>query len=169
MAVMSQSGKLYSMNIIDNYSSHVWSIPLHSKSNAFSAFQIWHKAVAVQSGNTLHVIIFDNGKLILKAMEAWCQSLGIDHQRTTLYMFAQNGHVEQLHRMLHGKACTMHLTCNAPSNLWDEFFLTAAYLMNLMAANANHGQTPYELWFSKLPSLSHLHEIGCRAFALHMP
>ncbi len=61
----------------------------------------------------------------------------------------------------------MRLACNAPAFLWDEFCATAAYLTTLTAATANNGKTPYELWFSRKPSLSHLKEIGCRAFALH--
>ncbi len=61
----------------------------------------------------------------------------------------------------------MRLACNTPASLWDEFCATAAYLTTLTAATANNGKTPYELWFSRKPSLSHLKEIGCRAFALH--
>ena len=169
MAVMSRSRKLYCMNIIDDFSGYVWSIPLHSKSDAFPAFQIWHKAVMVQTGDTLRIIVSDNGELVSKAMADWCQSLGIDHQRTAPYTSTQNGRVERLHRTIQGKARAMRISCNAPGNLWDEFFLTAAYLTNLTAATANNGRTPYELWFGKLPSLSHLREIGCRAFALHTP
>src|SRR6266702_2259997 len=63
----------------------------------------------------------------------------------------------------------MRLACNTPASLWDEFCATAAYLTTLTAATANNGKTPYELWFGRKPSLSHLKEIGCRAFALHTP
>ena len=53
MAIMSQSGKLYCMNIIDDFSGYAWSIPLHSKSDALPALQSWHKAVTVQTRKTL--------------------------------------------------------------------------------------------------------------------
>ena len=85
MAVMSCAENVYCMNIIDNFSGYVWSIPLCAKSNAFSAFQNWHKAVMVQSSNTLCIIISDNGELVLKPMSNWCQSLGINHQCTAPY------------------------------------------------------------------------------------
>ena len=68
MAVASHAGHVYCMNLIDNFSGYVWSIPLHSKSDASHAFQSWHKAVTVQSGQTLCIIISDNGELILKSM-----------------------------------------------------------------------------------------------------
>jgi hypothetical protein len=60
----------------------------------------------------------------------------------------------------------MHLSCNAPLYLWDEFLLTTLYLSTLTASRAAKGQTPYELWFGCCPSLSHLREIGCCAYVL---
>ena len=169
MAVMSRAGNLYSMNVIDDFSGYVWTIPLRSKSDASSAFQIWHKAATVQTGDKLRVLVTDNGELVSKSMETFCASEGIDHQRTAPYTSAQNGRAERLHRTILAKARTMRIACNAPGFLWDEFCSTAAYLTTLTAATANLGHTPYELWFGRKPSLSHLREIGCHAFALQMP
>jgi hypothetical protein len=99
----------------------------------------------------------------------WCQTHNINHQHTAPYTSVQNGRAEHLHRTIQGKGRSMHLACNAPGFLWDEFFLTTAYLTNLTAATTNHGRTPYKLWFGRKPSLSHLHKIRCRAFSLHTP
>lgn len=60
----------------------------------------------------------------------------------------------------------MLLSCNAPTFLWDEFSLTAAYLTNLTASSSIGGRTSFELWYGHKPSLSHLREIGCHAYAL---
>ena len=60
----------------------------------------------------------------------------------------------------------MRLACNAPANLWDKFICMVAYLTNLMALSSIGGKMPYEKWFSCIPSLSHLQEIGCCAFTL---
>ena len=60
----------------------------------------------------------------------------------------------------------MRLSCNAPASLWDEFCLTAVYLSNFTITSANHDKTPFQLWYNRVPSLSHLQEIGCHAFAL---
>jgi transposase InsO family protein len=169
MAVLSRSKNLYCMNIIDDFSGYVWSVPLRSKSDASSALQTWHKAVTVQTGDSLRILVTDNGELVSKSMKDWCNSLGIDHQLTAPYTSAQNGRAERLHRTLLGKARSMRIACDAPGNLWDEFCSTAAYLTCLTAATANKGRTPYELWFGRVPSLSHLREIGCKAFALINP
>lgn len=128
--------------------------------------QKWHRAVENQSGHKLKILVSDNGELVSKAMEEWCGQLGIDHQRTAPYTSAQNGRAERLHRTILDKARAMLLSCKAPTNLWDEFCATSAYLTNLTASSSLNGRTPFELWFGRKPSLSHLREIGCRAFAL---
>ena len=169
MAVTSRAGNVYSMNLIDDFSGYVWTVPLRSKASAFHAIQIWHKAVTVQTGETLRILISDNGELASNSMREWCQTEGIDHQLTAPYTSAHNGRAERLHRTILNKARTMRLACNAPGFLWDEFCATAAYLTNLTGAKANLGRTPFELWFDRKPSLSHLREIGCRTFCLQHP
>ena len=41
MAVTSRTGNVYAMNIINDYSGYVWSVPLRSKADACLAFQTW--------------------------------------------------------------------------------------------------------------------------------
>jgi len=166
MSVTSQSGHLYAMNIIDDFSSYVWTIPLRAKSDAADALQVWHRLVENQCGERLKIFVTDNGELLSNAMVAWCGEHGIEHLLTAPYTSAHNGRVERLHRTLLDKVRTMRLACNAPTSLWDEFCATAAYLTSLTATSSLNGKTPFELWFGHSPSLSHLREIGCRAFAL---
>ena len=166
MSVASRSGRLYSMNVIDDYTSYVWSLPLRNKSDAIVVLQGWHAAVQNQSGHRLTYLITDNGELSSHSMTVFCSRNGITHLFTAPYTSAHNGRAERLHRTLHEKARTMRLACNAPQSMWDEFCATAAFLTNLSASSSLHGRTPYERWFNRLPSLSHLREIGCRAYAL---
>jgi hypothetical protein len=60
----------------------------------------------------------------------------------------------------------MQLACNAPANLWDKFCAMALYLTTLTSVRILNEKTPFELWFGRHPSLSHLHEISCHAFSL---
>ena len=166
MHVTSKTGRLYSMNIIDDFSSYVWSISLRSKDEAATAIKIWHRLTENLSGARLKSLVTDNGELLSKSVTDWCHEHGIEHQLTAPYTSAHNGRAERLHRTLMDKARTMRLACNAPTNLWDEFYATAAYLTNLTASSSIKGRTPYEMWFRERPSLSHLREIGCRAYAL---
>jgi hypothetical protein len=164
--VASRSGRLYSMNVIDDYSGYIWSLPLKRKLEASSILRGWHRAMENQSGHKLKILVTDNGKLVSHEMTKWCTEYGIEYQLTTPYTSVQNGHVERLHRTVLDHARSMRLACNAPSSLWDEFCATAAYLANLTASSSLDGKTPHKLWFGCTPSLSHLREIGCRAFFL---
>jgi len=85
------------MNIIDDFSSYTWSLPLRNKEEAASIFQSWHCAVENQSGHHLKILISDNGELISKSMQDWADLHGINHQRTAPYTSAHNGHAKHLH------------------------------------------------------------------------
>ena len=114
----------------------------------------------------LKCLVTDNGELASNNMRSFCAEKGILHLFTAPYTSAHNGRAERLHRTLMDKARAMRISCTAPPDLWDEFCATAAYLTNLTGTSANDGKTPYALWHNKLPSITHLREIGCRAFAL---
>ena len=95
--VHSHLGCLYSMNVIDDFLSYVWSLPLRSKEEAASVLQLWHRMVKNQSGHKLKILVSNNGKLISKLMQDWASLYGIDHQWTAPYTSAHNGHTECLH------------------------------------------------------------------------
>ena len=94
MPCVSKYGHLYSMNVIDDFSSYVWSLPLKSKSKAINVLCAWHCAVDNQTGEKLKVIVTDNGKLVSKTTTAWCALYSIDHQLTVPHTLAQNGQAE---------------------------------------------------------------------------
>ena len=80
MPVHLHSGRLYSMNIIDDFSSYIWSLPLRNKEEAASILQLWHRIVENQSGHQLKILVSDNGELVSKSMQDWASLHGIDHQ-----------------------------------------------------------------------------------------
>ena len=166
MRPVSSSSNLYSMNVVDDFLNYMWSLPLISKGDAASELQKWHCTIENQSGLKLKVLVTDNGELLLKSISDWCSQFRIIHYRMAPYTSAQNGHAERMHQTLLDKACVMHLSCNAPAFLWDEFCATLAYLTNLTSSSTLQNQTPFKLWFSKWPSLNHLRKIGCHAFSL---
>jgi len=94
MPYVSKYGHLYSMNVIDDFSSYVWSLPLKSKSEAINILCAWHRMVENQSGNKLKIIVTNNGELVSKTTTAWCALHGIDHQLTAPHTSAQNGQAE---------------------------------------------------------------------------
>jgi hypothetical protein len=166
MSVTSCSGKKYLMNIIDDFTSYIWSILLSSKDEAAKLLPIWQRTVQNQSSAKIKMLVTDNGELVSRSVTDWCSQHGIEHKVTALYTSAQNGRVKCVHRTILNKARSMRLACNAPAFLWDEFCATATYLTTLTAFVALSGKTPYEAWYNEPPSLSHLRKIGCQAFTL---
>ena len=65
-----------------------------------------------------------------------------------------------------GKAHAMRSYVKVPVNRWDELVITACYLTNHTPVKSQQGHTPYEHWYGHFPDLSHLREIGSRAFIL---
>ena len=52
------------MNIIDDFSSYVWSLPLTLKGDATSILQMWHHTITSQSDNQLQILVTDNSELV---------------------------------------------------------------------------------------------------------
>jgi hypothetical protein len=166
-AVVSASGNHYILNIIDDFSSMPWTMALKLKSDAFAAVKAWELRVSKECGESVGIIRsgFD-GEINSMAFNEWCKSRGIVHQYAAPYVSAQMGRVERLHRTLMNKARAMRIHTDLPPNRWDKFMLTASYLTARTPSRAIAGKTPFELWFLRKPDLSHLREIGCKAFVL---
>ena len=97
MRPVSSSGNLYSMNIVDDFSNYMWSLPLISKGDTASELQKWHRTIENQSGLKLKVLVTDNGELVSKSISNWCSQFGILHYRMAPYTSAQNGCAERMH------------------------------------------------------------------------
>jgi hypothetical protein len=126
MSIPSRTGRLYSMNIIDDFSGFIWSIPLCFKDEAAPALKAWLLGLKVQTPHRLKSFVTDNGELASLHIHQWCTEKGILHSLTAPYTSAHNGHAERLHCTLMDKARAMHSACRSPLNMWDEFCATTA-------------------------------------------
>lgn len=117
MPAVSKTGHLYIMNIIDDYTGYVWTLPLKLKLDAPKALHNWHRAVTNQYDHKLKAIVTDNGELVSQFMTDWCTAHGINHQLTAPYTFTHNSHAERLHRTILSHAHSMRLACNMPASL----------------------------------------------------
>ncbi|KAL7277842.1 hypothetical protein ACG7TL_008787 [Trametes sanguinea] len=162
----SASGNVCALDIIDDYSSYSWTFPLPSKGHcgpALRAFIIARRA----EGCPVRRIVMDNGECLTSDIIALCNELGVAYDLTAPYTSAHNGKVERVHRTYHGKSRAMRISAGIPEDRWDELYCTACYLTNhTPSSSLPSGITPYEAWFGRAPSLSHLREIGSRAFVL---
>jgi GAG-pre-integrase domain len=165
-AVKSASGNLYTMNLIDDCTSFIWTIHLLSKSAADPALRQWELMHEQETGLRVGIFRVDNGELKSSALTSYFESHGTQMQFTAPYTSAHNGRSERVHRTLHDKARTMRIQCGLPPNRWDEFMSTACYLTVRTPSRSQAGTTPFEAYHGHKPNLSHLREIGSRAFVL---
>lgn len=52
-----------------------------------------------------------------------------------------------------------------PGKFWGEAVKAAVYLLNRSPTKSLNGQTPFEAWYGRKPSVRHLRTFGCMAFA----
>ena len=128
--VKSRTGNEYMMNIIDNYSSCVCSIPLKGKGDAFADLIAWEHTRELETGLKVGTYITDNGEFKSNNMHNWITSRGMNHLFVAPYTSAHNGHVECMHHTLMAEAQTKQIYAKCPPNMWDEFYLTANHLQN---------------------------------------
>jgi len=163
-ACVSATGNLYNMSIIDDYSSYIWAIPLKAKDDAFPALSAWKELTEAETGEKVGIIQVDHGELDSSKTQAWCNTNGITLCFTAPYSSAMNGHVERVHRTVANKGRAMRADSGLPANLWDQFWVTAAYLHARTSSRLLNHKTPFELFYLRKPDLNHLREIGCKAF-----
>ena len=97
----------YVMNMVDDYMSCIWSIPLKGKGDAFVDLVAWEHARELETGLKVGMYIMDNGELKSNNMREWLTSRGTNQLFTAPYTSAHNGRVECMHCMLMAKAWTM--------------------------------------------------------------
>lgn len=59
------------MNIVDDYTSQVWSIPLKGKGDVFAELVTWECTRQLETGLTVGTFITDNGELKSNKMRDW--------------------------------------------------------------------------------------------------
>ena len=106
------------LDIVDDFTSMSWSIPMKNKKEAFLAVQAWEKMHKNETGlkaGKYHTG-FD-GELNGMQMQAWLESQGIENEHSTPNMSAHIGKVKQMHRMLMENARAMKIDAKCPEFL----------------------------------------------------
>ena len=96
----------------------------------------------------------------------WLESRGSNQLFMVPYISAHIGHIEQMHHTLMAKAHTMHIYTKCPTNLWDEFYITAGHLQDKTMTHSLDGTTPWQKWYERQPDYSYMQEVSCRVLVL---
>ena len=162
--------ELYQLLIVDEFTRYAVGYTLKRKSDALAYFERFATAAAnfhSAKGYSIQFIRSDNGtELIGQDWSPLLTRLGIQRQRTAPYSPHQNGIVERLNRTIGESTRAMLHAAGLPGRFWPLACQAAVYLNNRLPSQAIDNSTPYQLWHSKPPTISHLRTFGCLAYAM---
>ena len=100
-----------------------------------------------------------------KLWESWCSEEGIILEPNTTYSSESNGIVERSHCTVIEHTRVLMVENSLPPSMWCELAATVLYLKDFIPTAHYPDTTPYESWHQMKPNISHLHPIGCTAYA----
>uniref|UniRef100_A0A5S6QMK3 Integrase catalytic domain-containing protein n=1 Tax=Trichuris muris TaxID=70415 RepID=A0A5S6QMK3_TRIMR len=117
-----------------------------------------------ETGHSVKRVRSDCGtEFINKSVSDFLVENGIIHEKSPPYTPQCNGMAERENRTLTEKG-KVHVMCKKFTEISLGAVHTAAYLMNRVPNRKETATTPYEEWFGKRPSVSHLRVFGCDAY-----
>jgi hypothetical protein len=90
---------------------------------------------------------------------------GIERQHTARATPQQNGVAERTNRILDEGVASLLSDSHFPARFWGEALSCFLHTLNLSPSTAVSGKTPFEAFYGRKPSVSHLRVFGCRAYA----
>ena len=94
-------------------------------------------------------------------LNTFFQKIGISHHVSCPHAHQQNGSAERKHRHIVEVGLSLLAQASMPLKFWDEAFLTATYLINIVPSKVINYQTPVERLFSTKPDYSFLRIFRC--------
>ena len=164
-AVRSIQGNYYYVVLVDDASRRVAVHYLKEKNQAARYIKNY-LATLITQGRKPKAIRVDRGKEFLSdQLKDWCEERGIEIQLTAPYSPSQNGIAERMNRTLVELARAMRIAADLPEYLWESAITHAAYLRN-RSFSSSINTTPYQIWYNKIPNISHLREFGAPVWIL---
>ena len=96
-----------------------------------------------------------------KKLNSFFQQLGISHHVSCPHAHQQNGSAERTHRHVVELGLALLANASMPLKFWDEAFLTATYLINLLPRKVIKFDIPITRLFGVAPNYNSLRVFGC--------
>ena len=157
----------YYVVMIDDTSRYVTVEFLKKKSQAGKKITEY-MTYQIAKGRSPCGIRMDRGsEFVNDKLKKWCHSQGIRFQMTAPYSPSQNGVAERMNWTLGELVQAMLTASKLPQFLWEPAVTHAAYIRNRSYTSARPEKTPYEAWYGKKPSVTHLREFGTPVWILN--
>jgi histone deacetylase 1/2 len=150
----------YYVSFIDDFSKFSWIYLLKKKSDVFQVFHNFQQLVERQFGRKIVTIQSDwCGEY--EKINSFFHKVGIEHHVSCPHAHQQNGSSERKHRHIVEVGLALLANASMPLKLWDEAFLTATYLINMLPCKIIDHDTPAEKILHKTPDYASLRTFGC--------
>jgi hypothetical protein len=165
------NGHRYVFHGFDLYTklNFVYTIAKRDKATLLNVLIRLNWSIKREFNTTVTFLIADDEKgygLTDDSARAYCHREGIRLQIRAPHTEEQNGSAERSGKNLIIRSRSMSITSNLPLPLAPKIYVAAAYLLNRTPTRTLGWKTPFEMAYSKQPSIAHLRVYGCRAYAL---
>jgi hypothetical protein len=150
----------YYVSFIDDYSKYTWIYLIKKKSDVFQVFHDFQSLVERKFNRKIISVQSDWGGEYEK-LNSFFQRVGISHHVSCPHAHQQNGSAERKHRHIVEVGLALLANAAMPLKFWDEAFLTATYLINLLPSKVINYDTPFQRLFKETPDYSALRVFGC--------
>ena len=155
----------YSVVFLDDYTSHAWTINLHTKDAALPATKQFIAMVETQYQARVQKWKSDaGGEYTSKAFTELLKDRGIEILQSVPHAHQQNGHAERVIRTLMEKAESMRLQACLPQSYWEFAMEHVTHIYNRTPMRRLEWRTPYEWMTGERPTLHYLRVFGSGAY-----
>jgi histone deacetylase 1/2 len=150
----------YYVSFIDDFSKYIWVYLIKQKSDVFQVFKNFQNMVERKFNKKIVSMQTDWGGEYEK-LNFFFQEIGIAHRVSCPHAHQQNGAAKRKHRHIVEIGLALLAHASMPLKFWDEAFLTAAYLINILPSRVINYSTPAELLLQQKPNYNSLRIFGC--------
>ena len=152
------------LTFIDDFSCYGYLYLIKEKLDVLDKFKVFKLEVEKQLGKIIKIVRSDRGGeyygrhgdvgQLMRPFAKYLQDCGIVAQYMMLGSPEKNGVAERRNRTLKDMMKSMMCRSNLPEYLWGEAIKTTNYILNRVPSKSVP-KTPFELWTSRKPSLTH--------------
>jgi histone deacetylase 1/2 len=133
---------------------------IKKRSDVYQVFLNFQQLVERKFGRKIITMQTDWGGEYEK-LNSFFQKIGITHHVSCPHAHQQNGSAERKHRHIVEVGLALLANASMPLKFWDEAFLTATFLINLLPTKVLNFLTPTEKLLNVTPNYDSLRIFGC--------
>jgi hypothetical protein len=160
LAPVSVNKHLYYVSFIDDYSKFTWIYLLKKRSDVYQVFLNFQQLVERKFNRKIITMQTDWGGEY-ENLHSFFQKVGITHHVSCPHAHQQNGSAERKHHHIVEVGLSLLAHASMPLKFWDEAFLTATCLINMLSSIVIDFATPVEKLLQTKPNYDSLRIFGC--------